>query len=108
MLNISSMNLARHQPPMEYESLLQYPCDESQISPPSLLGLFSPPKLELIGYIKHFRVIVLIDNGSTDNFIHKRVAHETHCYVHPISNFQIMISNGGTMKFRAQCESMKL
>jgi hypothetical protein len=61
-------------------------------------GFSAPQTLKLIGYIKHYKVIVLIDSGNTHNFIHRRVAQETHCYVHPISNFQIMIANGGTMK----------
>jgi hypothetical protein len=67
-----------------------------------------PQTLKLIGYIKHHKVIVLIDSGSTHNFIHRRVAQDTHCYVYPISNFQIMISNGGTMKCGGRCENVKL
>jgi hypothetical protein len=35
-------------------------------------------------------------------------AEDTHCYVCPISNFQIMITNGGTMKCGGRCEDVKL
>jgi hypothetical protein len=45
---------------------------------------------------------------NTHNFIHRRVAKETHCYVHAIHNFQIMIANGGMMKCGGQCENVKL
>ena len=37
-------------------------------------------------------------SGSTHNFIPQHVIEETHYYILPISNFQIMISNGGMMK----------
>jgi hypothetical protein len=36
------------------------------------------------------------------------VVEETHCYVHAIPNFQIMIANGGMMKCGGQCENVKL
>jgi hypothetical protein len=67
-----------------------------------------PQTLKLIGYIKHHKLIMLIDNKNTSNFIHRREAKDTHCYVCPISNFQIMITNGGTMKCGGRCEDVKL
>jgi len=53
-------------------------------------------------------VIVLIDSVNTHNFIHRRMAKETHCYVCPISNFQIMIANGGMIKHGGWYENVKL
>ena len=62
--------------------------------------------LKLIGYIKHWKVIILVDSGSTHNFIHRHIAQETHCYIHAVNNFQIMIANGGSMKCGGHCENM--
>jgi hypothetical protein len=45
---------------------------------------------------------------STHNFIHRRIAQETHCYIHAINNFQIMIANGGSMKCGGRCENVRL
>jgi hypothetical protein len=53
-------------------------------------------------------VVVLIDSGSTHNFIHHRLSNEIHFFVHPVSNFQIIIANGGTMKCGGCCENVKL
>lgn len=53
-------------------------------------------------------MIVLIDSAIAHNFIHRRVAQDTHCYVCPISNFQIMTANNGTMKCGGRCENVKL
>jgi hypothetical protein len=53
-------------------------------------------------------VVLLIDSGSAHNFIHRMLADEIHFFVHPIYNFQILISNGGTMNFGVYCENVKL
>jgi hypothetical protein len=81
---------------------------EPVISLNALTGFFAPQTLKLIGYIKHRKVIILVDSGSTHNFIHRRIAQETHCYIHAINNFQIMIANGGSMKCGGRCENVRL
>jgi hypothetical protein len=85
-------------PPTKEETNFQDPCKEPQISLHALSDFSTPQTFNLIGYIRNYKVIVLIDNGRIQNFIRKRVDEETHCYVHPIPNFQIMISNKGMMK----------
>jgi hypothetical protein len=59
------------------------PSDPPEIEPVislnDLTGFSSPQTLKLIGYIKHRKVIILVDSGSTHNFIHRRIAQETHC-----------------------------
>jgi len=95
-------------PPVEDASRLQAPCEEPQISLDVMSSFSTPQTLKLIGYIKHCKVIVLIESGSTHNFFHRRVAQETHCYLRPIPNFQIMNVNDGTMKCVGQCENVKL
>jgi len=84
-------------PPRE-EITLQPPCEEPQIYLHALSSFCTPQTLKLIRYMKKNKVIVSIDGIKTHDFIHKRVVEETHCYVHAIPNFQIMIANGGMMK----------
>jgi hypothetical protein len=74
------------------------------ISLNSLTGFFSPQTINLIGYIKHRKFIILVDSGSTHNFIHHHIAQETNCYICTVNNFQIMIANGGSMKCGGRCE----
>jgi hypothetical protein len=50
---------------------------ESVISLNSLTGFSAPQILKIIGYIKHRKVIILIDSGSTHNFIHLCISQET-------------------------------
>jgi hypothetical protein len=74
----------------------------------ALTGFFAPQNLKIIGYIKNQKVIILIDNGNTHKFIHHRISQETHCYIHAINNFKIMIVNGGSMKCGGCCENVCL
>jgi hypothetical protein len=81
---------------------------EPVISLNALTGFSAPQPLKLIGYIKHRKVIILVDSGSTHNFIHCHIAQETQCYIHVINNFQIMIANDGSMKCGGHCENVCL
>jgi len=79
---------------------------EPVISLNSVTGFSAPETLKIIGYIKHRKVIILVDSGSTHNFILLHIAQETHFYIHAVNNFQIMIANGGSMKFGGCCENV--
>jgi hypothetical protein len=81
---------------------------EPVISLNALTGFSTPQTLKLISYIKHQKVIILVDSGSTHNFIHHCISQETHCYIHVVNNFQIMIANGGSMKCGGHCENVCL
>ena len=54
------------------------------------------------------RVIVLIDSGSTHNFIHCKVAKELNCFLYLAPECQVMISNGGTINCSRKCHNIKL
>ena len=53
----------------------------------ALAGISSPQNLKIRGFIKHRPVVVLIDSGSTHNFIHQRVIEEVHCFFREVFNF---------------------
>jgi hypothetical protein len=61
---------------------------EPLISLNTLTGFSSPQTLKLIGYIKHRKVIILVDSGNTHNFIHCRIVQEVNYYIHVVNNFQ--------------------
>ena len=54
------------------------------------------------------KVIVLIDSGSTHNFIHCEVAKELNCSLYPAPECQVMVSNGGTINFSGKFHNIKL
>jgi hypothetical protein len=83
------------------------PEGEPVISLNALTGFSTPQTLKLIDYIKHRKVIILVDSGITHNFIQCHIAQETQCYI-VVNNFQIMIANGGSIKCGGNCENVCL
>jgi hypothetical protein len=57
------------------------------ISCNALAGISTPQTLKIEGYIKKKKVIVLIDSGSTHNFIHCKLAKDLNCFVYPLLIF---------------------
>jgi hypothetical protein len=88
------------------------PSDPSEVEPiislNSLTNFSAPQTLKLIGYIKHRKVIILVDSGSTHNFIHHCISQETNFYIRAVNNFQIMIANGSSIKCGGHCENVCL
>jgi hypothetical protein len=98
-MSLESTNITPPSDPPEVEPI---------ISLNTLTGFSAPQTLKLIGYIKHRKVIILVDSGSTHNFIHHCISQETNCYICAVNNFQIMIVNGGSMKCGGHCENVCL
>ena len=69
------------------------------ISCNSLVGITTPQTLKIEGHIKKKKMRVLIDSGSTHNFIHCKVAKELNCFLYPAPECQVMVVNGGTINF---------
>ena len=78
------------------------------ISCNALVGITTHQTLNIEGHIKKKNVIVLIDSGSPDNFIHCKVEKELSCFLYPAPEFQVMFSNGGTINFSGKCHNIKL
>eukprot|EP00253_Pinus_taeda_P016461 PITA_16461 len=113
-IDATDYNSTEEDPPLEEHEPLQ---DDNQqdnvsnepvISLHALAGISSPQTLKIRGFIKHRPVVVLIDSGSTHNSIHQKVAETVHCLVRAVSNFQVQIAYGGTMKCEGRCENVKL
>jgi hypothetical protein len=73
-----------------------------------LAGISTPQTLKIEGYIKKKKVIVLIDSGSTHNFIHCKLAKDLNCFVYPAPEFQVMVADGGTINCSGKCNNINL
>ena len=51
---------------------------------------------------------MLIDLGSTHNFIHYKVAEQLNCFLYLAPECQVMVANGGTINFSGKFHNMKL
>jgi hypothetical protein len=78
------------------------------ISCNALDGISTPQTLNIEGYIKKKKVIVLIDSGSTHNFIHYKLSKALNFFVYLALEFQVMIADGGTINFSGKCNKINL
>ena len=78
------------------------------ISCNALVGIITAQTLKIEGNIKNKMVVVLIDSGSTHNFIHCKVAKELNCFLYLAPECQVMVANGGTINFFGKCHNIKL
>ena len=96
----------------EEDILQEQSLDEEQINPTitfnALVGITTPQTIKIKGKIKKKKVIVLIDLGSTHNFIHCRVEKEWNCFLYLAPECQVMIANGGTINYFGKCHNIKL
>jgi hypothetical protein len=78
------------------------------ISCNALARISTPQTLKIEGFIKKKKVIVLIDSGSTHNFIHYKLAKALNFFVYPEPEFQVMIADGGAINFLGKCNKINL
>ena len=74
----------------------------------ALVGITTPQTLNIEIHIKKKKVIVLIDSGSTHNFIHCKVAKELNCFLYLAPECQVVVANGGTINCSRKCHNIKL
>jgi hypothetical protein len=73
-----------------------------------LAGISTPQTLNIKGYIKKKKVIVLIYYGITHNFIHYKLAKALNCFIYTTPELQVMISNRGTINFSGKFHKIDL
>ena len=73
-----------------------------------LAGINTPQTLKIEGYIKKKKVTMLIDFGSTHNFIHCKLAKILNCFVYLALEFQVMIADRGNINFSGKFHKITL
>ena len=63
--------------------------------------------LKLKGNIKK-NVTILVDTGSTHNFIDVNVAKNLNLFVYPTVNIRVMVANGKKIDGIGKCHKIKL
>eukprot|EP00253_Pinus_taeda_P003916 PITA_03916 len=78
------------------------------ISSNAFSRITTPQTIKIEGHIKKKKVIVLIDSGSTHNFIHCKIAKELNFFIYLAPECQLMAANGGTINCSGKCHNIKL
>ena len=92
----------RQEPTLEEEEL------SPTISCNALAGITTLQNLKIEGHINKKKVILLIESGSTHNYIHFKVAKELNFFLYPTPEYQVMVAKEGTINFSRKCHNIKL
>ena len=73
-----------------------------------LSGHISPRNKRVKGSISNHYVNILIDSGSTHNFIQERVSNQLGLFVTSSNPFRLYIDNGDFLNCDTKCAEVKL
>ncbi|CAA0822204.1 Unknown protein, partial [Striga hermonthica] len=76
--------------------------DEAEISVHAMAGTKGPRTMRLPAWLKDRRVTVLVDNGTSHNFINATLSHKLKLPTSTIEPFEVRVANGE----RLRCSEM--
>ncbi|CAJ2661673.1 uncharacterized protein LOC123886206 [Trifolium pratense] len=83
------------------------PPTDAQLSLHAMSGFSAPNTFRILGSIAKKQFTILVDSGSTQNFIQDRVAKYLGLPVIPASQpFKVMVGNGNTLDCNSQCANV--
>ncbi|GJZ19340.1 ty3-gypsy retrotransposon protein [Tanacetum coccineum] len=89
-------------------SVLSEPFETPQISLHALTGQFVPMTLKIPGLLKKHHITVLIDGGSTHNFIQSRLVSFMGLTVQPSPHLRVTVGNGDSLNCGGFCAQSTL
>ena len=76
------------------------------ISLHALLGTRGPQTMHIQGFIKNHKVIILVDTGSTHNFIDQLIVKRIGCQTHLVVGVNVIVANGDKMWIQKCCKGI--
>lgn len=82
--------------------------EPTQISLHALMGHSIPQTLRVMGQIRTSLVAILIDSGSTHNFLQDRVAKQLGLMIEAAHSFKVLLGNGEELQCSTMCRNVSL
>ncbi|XP_042401280.1 uncharacterized protein LOC121991335 [Zingiber officinale] len=82
--------------------------DSMAISVHALEGLQTPQTMKVKGFIKKQPVMILIDSGSTNNFLDSTLASRLKQKIEQASTFDVKVADGRSLTSPGNCNSIKI
>lgn len=79
-----------------------------ELSINSVVGLYNPGTMKVKGELQERSAIVLIDCGSTHNFISEKLVKELQLKTKETSNYGVILGSGTAVKGKGICEAVEL
>jgi len=80
----------------------------TQISLNSLEGLVAPKTLHLVGMISGHKVVLLVNSGSTHNFIQEQLVEQLDLLCHHTTPLKVMVGNGQHLECCRVCPNVSI
>ncbi|XP_062176260.1 uncharacterized protein LOC133881329 [Alnus glutinosa] len=80
----------------------------SEISLNAITGAPSPRTMRIIGILKHHSIVILIDSGSTHNFVDTKLAASLGIRSSIQDEIQVKIANGDEVPSPGRCKEVKV
>jgi len=77
------------------------------LSPQAIQGTSGCQTIKVLGKIDRCSIFILIDSGSTHNFLHADLASKLGFPMTPIKPMEVETSNGGTMSCTTVCKNLQ-
>ncbi|KAA8517141.1 hypothetical protein F0562_017434 [Nyssa sinensis] len=79
-----------------------------KISIHALVGSPSPKTMRILGHVNGCAVVILIDTGSTHNFMDPSIQQRAHLQSQSTAGLLVRVANGDTMFSTGKCEDIQL
>ncbi|CAL9132125.1 unnamed protein product, partial [Musa textilis] len=74
----------------------------------ALAGYSNPQTMQVVGTLKHQPVTILIDTGSTNNFMDRKIATRLSYHIDVCDKFEVKVANGRILTCNSQCSMIQL
>ena len=81
---------------------------EAEITLYALLGSPSPGTMRIQGKINGHCLVILIDTGSTHNFVNAAMIFVLHLPLDPSVTFEVKVANGASIRTQGVCSNVKV
>ncbi|KAD6454658.1 hypothetical protein E3N88_09364 [Mikania micrantha] len=95
-------------PAAQQPDFVSDPEETAEISLHAILGKPHPTTMKVQGKINSTEVLILIDGGSTHNFISEILVRELHIPTQPVAPFGVQIGNGDVIRCNNICKGLSL
>ena len=74
----------------------------------ALSGWAAPQTMRVMAKIGQYAIVILIDSGSTHNFINSRLANLLQLPIKPTTSFSVQVANGAKLTCQGMFEKVKI
>jgi hypothetical protein len=93
---------------IEEEGIEELGVNLPEISLHAISGTPTPHTMRVVGFIRGQMVVILIDSGSTHNFLDPSIVKKTQLSILSHTRITVKVANGDTIQSEGQCSDVSL